>query len=1087
MLLTGGLVAAATITSQTTGGNWSAPATWVGGVMPAATDDVIIVATNATPVVCDTNATCARLTVNANCQLNISDNTILTSTGSILNGSPGTITTGAGISKLLLAGTTNQILVRNGIYGNVEVSNLFGYVQTPIGYGMTIAPGCTLTVDSGAYLQQGNPSQDVIGNGNFLLDDGASLGIKDPGGITSSDTNGYISVTGTRSFSTYANYIYNGTNSQVTGSGLPATVSSLTVSNGGVYPANVVTLTSNVTVSGATMIRDGTLALSPTSALVAGASIDIAAGATLDVSGLGASATYTLGGSATLTASGTNTVVGTSAAAINGGASGTINLGSQPITLTYDGSHPALYISQGTLSLNGNAFAVNTASPLTNGTYTIIQQAGGNIASNGIFSVSGTAMGLGTSGSIQVSGGNVNLIIAPLSLAITSVNGGVNPTAGTGFSVTVQAQGAGGTPFNVVSNTTVTLSLTTGTGTLGGTLTGTILAGGNSLVISGITYTRAESGVVLTATRTGGDVLLAGNSVAFTINAGAAAALILTSGSGQSGSVSTTLASPFVVTVTDANGNPVGGRSVTFAIATVPAGATGQSLSITNATTAANGQASSTMTLGSSNGTYTVTATSAGLSGSPVTLTATAAVIPATQLAITQVNGGLNPTAGTGFSVVVQAQDSGNTPQNVTTNTTVTISLNAGTGILGGTLTGTIPAGNNSVTISGVTYTKAESGVVLTATRTSGNVLTAGNSATFTVNAGAATTLALISGNSQSSGVGTALANPFVVIVTDANGNPVSGRSVTFAIATVPVGATGQLLSITNATTAANGQASSTMTLGSSNGTYTVTATSAGLNGSPVTFTARATDYTPLSAATYEYQICFKCHTAYAWRTNAPPNGNSPNGTAANPVMTDVAQEFSPMNKSGHPIVTGLDNYSNSIVVGGVGGKRGLLAAAMKAPWNVNVGQQTMMCSDCHDATTTNYVASAAQGPHGSANQFILRGPNAANWPNVTSFATSWCANCHNDNVIMDGHANHNGAGGCNTCHIIIPHGGKMSRLIADADGNMPGRYALNSTVSTTTVKITSFTKWTNNYPQGNCRVNCGHHSSGSNTNMENW
>src|SRR5439155_10784681 len=58
-----------------------------------------------------------------------------------------------------------------------------------------------------------------------------------------------------------------------------------------------------------------------------------------------------------------------------------------------------------------------------------------------------------------------------------------------------------------------------------------------------------------------------------------------------------------------------------------------------------------------------------------------------------------------------------------------------------GTLTGTINAGSSSVTISGVIYDKAESGVVLTATRASGDSLTAGDSAPFTVNTPAMTDL----------------------------------------------------------------------------------------------------------------------------------------------------------------------------------------------------------------------------------------------------------------------------------------------------------------------------------------------------------
>ena len=192
---------------------------------------------------------------------------------------------------------------------------------------------------------------------------------------------------------------------------------------------------------------------------------------------------------------------------------------------------------------------------------------------------------------------------------------------------------------------------------------------------------------------------------------------------------------------------------------------------------------------------------------------------------------------------------------------------------------------------------------------------------------------------------------------------------------------------------------------------------------------------------------------------------------------TDLVQDFSPKNKSGHPIVTGLDNYSNSTVIGG---KRGLLAAALKAPWNVNVGSQTMLCSDCHDTTTTNYVPSAAQGPHGSATQFILRGPNGANWPNVTTFASSWCANCHNDTVSnLDGNHGGHHSSRCYTCHIVVPHGGKVSRLLALNSGGMPARYAWTNNVSS--VGMVSILKAANNgYSEnGTCKTSCGHHSGG--------
>ncbi|MCX6896448.1 MAG: DUF2760 domain-containing protein, partial [Verrucomicrobia bacterium] len=480
----------------------------------------------------------------------------------------------------------------------------------------------------------------------------------------------------------------------------------------------------------------------------------------------------------------------------------------------------SLSVTNATTAANGQASSILTLGN-TVGTYTVTATSGSLTGSPVTFTATGTP-------------------IPPTKLVVTSVNGGASPAAGTPFSVTVQAQDSVGTPRNVFADTAVTLVRTSGSGTLGGTLTGVISNGTSSLIITGVTYTKAETNVAITVSTNSGMSLTAGSSAPFTVTPGAAASIALTSGNGQSGNLLTALPSPFVVTVTDANSNLVAGASVTFAVASVPGGATGQSLSVTNATTGANGQASSVLIIGNQTGAYTVTATSGSLIGSPVTFNATGAIIPPTKLAITSVNGGANPAAGSPFSVVVQSQDAGGVPRNVQADTAVTLALTTGSGMLGGTLTGTISSGSNSVTLSGVTYTKAESGVVLTVSTNNGMSLTAGNSAPFTVNAGAAANLALTSGNNQSGLTTSNLASPFVVTVTDANANPVSGASVTFAIASVPGGATGQSLSVTNATTAANGQASSLLKVGSLGGAYTVTATAGILNGSPVTFTASA-------------------------------------------------------------------------------------------------------------------------------------------------------------------------------------------------------------------------------------------------------
>jgi autotransporter-associated beta strand protein len=187
-------------------------------------------------------------------------------------------------------------------------------------------------------------------------------------------------------------------------------------------------LTAANTFSGNITISTGTLSLGASGSINNVPILSIAAGATYDVSAI---SSYTLSSSTTLNASGTG--AGTTAAAIKGASGGTVNLGSRPISLTYtpagysgDCTHPALYASQGTLSLNGNSFTVNNASgaALGYGTYTIIQQASGNITSAGSYSVSVTGKGkvANSTASVSVSGGTVLLTIScpsPMQLSMS--------------------------------------------------------------------------------------------------------------------------------------------------------------------------------------------------------------------------------------------------------------------------------------------------------------------------------------------------------------------------------------------------------------------------------------------------------------------------------------------------------------------------------------------------------------------------------------------------------------------------------------------------------------------------------------------
>ncbi len=176
------------------------------------------------------------------------------------------------------------------------------------------------------------------------------------------------------------------------------------------------------TYAGATTVSGGTLALGAGGSISNSAGIAIAAGATLDVSAL---STFNLSSSTTLTASGAGASPGTTAAVING--SSTVNLGSQPIALIFtptafngDTSHPALLVTNASLTLNNNDITVSnsTGTPLGAGTYGLIQVGNGSSGSisgtpNAIpVAITGAGLTANTTGSLSVSSGNLNLNVS---------------------------------------------------------------------------------------------------------------------------------------------------------------------------------------------------------------------------------------------------------------------------------------------------------------------------------------------------------------------------------------------------------------------------------------------------------------------------------------------------------------------------------------------------------------------------------------------------------------------------------------------------------------------------------------------------
>ncbi|HXG01097.1 MAG TPA: hypothetical protein VNL69_09925, partial [Bacteroidota bacterium] len=184
--------------------------------------------------------------------------------------------------------------------------------------------------------------------------------------------------TTTRSFSTGANYTYNGTSAQVTGNGLPSTVNNLTISN-----AAGVTLTTSTSLTGDLTVSSGTFDLGANSAnrSSSGGTLTLGAGTTLKIGGTGSlPSNYTahsINSSSTVEYNGTNQTV----AALNSSQ----NYG----TLIISGS--------GTKTLGGNIGIVNDLT-ISGGTFDLSTFTANRTASGGSLTLSsGTTLTVGGS------------------------------------------------------------------------------------------------------------------------------------------------------------------------------------------------------------------------------------------------------------------------------------------------------------------------------------------------------------------------------------------------------------------------------------------------------------------------------------------------------------------------------------------------------------------------------------------------------------------------------------------------------------------------------------------------------------------
>jgi hypothetical protein len=204
------------------------------------------------------------------------------------------------------------------------------------------------------------------------------------------------------------------------------------------------------------------------------------------------------------------------------------------------------------------------------------------------------------------------------------------------------------------------------------------------------------------------------------------------------------------------------------------------------------------------------------------------------------------------FAVVCSTPTGGTGTIRVVTTTTgvqpdpdgYTVTLNGTNRVLSLPATGSatftaVAVGNHGVTLSGAA---ANCNVLDGPSRSVAVTQDATAQASFAIAcvAPGASQLTEVSGNGQSGTVGSTLANPLVVEVTDASGAPVAGVAVNWTVSG------GASVSPENTTTNAEGRASTQLTLGGNVGVYTATAVVAGLGS--ITFNATAAPGTPSPA-----------------------------------------------------------------------------------------------------------------------------------------------------------------------------------------------------------------------------------------------
>ncbi len=158
------------------------------------------------------------------------------------------------------------------------------------------------------------------------------------------------------------------------------------------------------------------------------------------------------------------------------------------------------------------------------------------------------------------------------------------------------------------------------------------------------------------------------------------------------------------------------------------------------------------------------------------------------------------------------------------------------------------------------------------------------------------------------------------------------------------------------------------------------------------------TNYLPgykyvINLITAQYQVCFKCHSSFN------PSYSSVPFNINDRARSNKALEFNTYNSAYHPVEGPGRNLSKNLCnqLQAVFG----LDCSGDGSAALSLGSVTIKCTNCHN----NSDSSGAKGPHGSANQFIVKAKynRDLSYPRSDYDANNFalCFSCHNPDVLL--------------------------------------------------------------------------------------